>query len=190
MANSNTPFGLRPLRRIDGAAPNYQLNAYKVLESDTTKIGTGDLVKLSSGYVARAAATDTPVLGVFAGCEWYDTTIQRKIFSPQWTGTTSAIAPVTAYVIDDVNTVFEIKSSGTVITVADIGKTAKIATATDPSASGISTEKLDQTSLATNQLTYPLKVVGLGKGQENDNTASYNTVEVVLNATVLKAGVA
>lgn len=191
MANANAPFGLRPVRRLDGAAPTFQTNEYQVLYSDTTKIGTGDLVKLNSGYVARAAATDTPVLGIFAGCEYYDTAIAKKVFSPQWTGSSTAIAPVTCFVYDDVNIVYEIQSSGNAITIADIGKTGKISTATDPNAySGISTEKLDETSLAANQLGYPLKVMGMGRRVDNDNALSYNTVEVILNATNAKAGVA
>ncbi len=197
MSNTLAPFGLRPVRRLDGAAPNYQTNNYLISTSQTHKIGTGDLVKSDAtyaGYVDYAAATDTPVLGVFAGCEWYDTSVAKKIFSTQWTGTTTAIAPITCYVYDDVNIVYEIQSSnGGPVTQSQIRQNAKIGTV-GPGApnttNGISTEYLDFATVATAQATYPLKVIGLSQKVGNDNTSVYNLVEVVLNATNFKSGVA
>ena len=197
MANTNAPFGLRPVRRLDGAAPTYQTNPYQIITTQTHKIGTGDLVKYdgsNAGYIDYAAATDTPVLGVFAGCEWYDTSQQKKIFSPQWTGVSTAVAPITAYVYDDVSIVFEIQSgNGGPVTIAGLRQNAKIS-ATGVGApnttTGISTEFLDFATLATNQATYPLKIIGLSQKYGNDNTSQYNLVEVVLNATNYKSGVA
>ena len=197
MANSNAPFGLRPVRRLDGAAPNYQTNPYQINTANTNKIGTGDLVKFSSsnnGYIDIAGATDTPVLGVFSGCEWYDTGLQKKVFSPQWTGTTTAVAPITAYVYDDYNIVYQIQSgAGGPVTIANVRANAKIS-ATGVGApnatTGISTEFLDVASIATNQATYPLKIVALSTTIGNDNTSAFNLVEVILNSTNYKSGVA
>lgn len=194
MANSNAPFGLRPVRRIDGAAPNYQTNQYQISTANTNKIGCGDLVIFDgshAGYIDVATATSTPVLGVLSSCEWYDTAFKQKIFSPWWTGTTTAVAPVYAYVYDDYNIVYEIQADAGPVTIADVRKTAKIATVTAPnSTTGISTEVLSVASLATNQSGYPMKVVGLSQRVGNDNASQYNVVEVILNATNYKAGVA
>lgn len=195
MANANAPFGLRPLRRLDGAMPNYQTNNYQINIANTNKIGCGDIVKFSSGnagFIDIAAATDTPVLGVLSSCDWYDTAIKQQVFSPWWYGSTTAVAPINAYVYDDVNIVFEIQSNASgPVTQANVKSNAKIATVTAPNATtGISTEVLDAATIVTNQATYPLKIVQLGQRVGNDNTSIYNVVEVILNNTYFKVGVA
>ena len=64
MANMKAPLGFSPFRNkgmIGGA-----FNNYPVLYSDTSLIGIGDIVRLSSGYVTKAGPTHTP-LGVWQG---------------------------------------------------------------------------------------------------------------------------
>jgi len=197
MANSNAPFGLRPVRRLDGAAPNYQTNNYLISTSQTHKIGTGDLVKTDgsyAGYVDYAAATDTPVLGVFAGAEWYDTAVAKKLYMTQWTGSTTAVSPITCYVYDDPMIVFEVQSgNGGPVTQANVRQNGKISATgvgSPNSTSGISTEFLDYATIAGGQSTYPLKVIGLSQKVGNDNTSAYNIVEVTLNSTTFHVGVA
>ena len=198
MSNPNAPFGFRPVRRLDGAAPTYQTNKYLISTANTTGIGTGDVVKFdgtNAGYIALALTTDAPVLGIFAGCEWFDTSQAKKIFQTQWTGVTTVASgtTITAYVYDDVQIVFEAQSkggSGAVVAQSALRQNAKFGTGTPNSVTGISTETLDETTLATNQATYPFKVVGLSQKVGNDNTSQYNVIEVVLNNTNYKAGVA
>jgi hypothetical protein len=199
MSNPNAPFGFRPVRRLDGAMPNYQTNRYLISLSNTNRIATGDVVKYdgtNAGYIDKAATTDTPVLGIFAGCEWFDSSQQKKIFSPQWTGTTSVVAGslIQAYVYDDVQIVFEVQSgSGTVVPQSAARQNAKYsgsAGGVSPFVTGISVETLDDANIATNQATYPFKIVELSQKVGNDNTSGYNIVEVVLNATNYKSGVA
>ena len=187
MSNTQGPFGLRPVRNLSGAAPTYQTSVYLILSSYGSKIGTGDVVKLVSGYIQIAATTDHPILGVFMGCEYYDTYLQKKVFTPQWVAPTTATSPVTAYVIDDTNVIFEAQSSGSAITQANIGSTVKFTGNGAPnSLSGISTLAIDQTTLGSTA-TFPLMVTGLGLKYGNDNTSSYNTVEVKLNDQALQA---
>ena len=192
MSNTNAPFGLRPVRRLDGAAPTYQTNPYQVATTYTTPIGTGDLVYNSAGYIQQAAATTTPILGVFAGCNWYDSSQLKKIFSPQWTGVSTAVAPITAYVYDDPNMVYEIQSgNGGPVTQAQVLENAKIGTVAAPNTTtGISTSYLDFNTIATGQSTYSMKIVGLSQKIGNDNTSQYNLVEVTLNASNYHTGVA
>ena len=192
MENSNTPFGLRPLRRLDGAAPNYQMNAYRIAYNNSNSIGVGDLVKmLSTGYIDVAGAADNPCLGVFAGCEYYDNIVKRKIFNPAWLAPSLAsTAEVTAYVYTDTSLVFEVQSKTGPVTITNIGQTAKISGNGAPNTStGISTLVLDDATLGDTTATYPLMVVGLSGKIGNDNTSAYNIVEVVLNDTLFKQGV-
>lgn len=199
MANPNAPFGFRPVRRLDGAMPNYQTNRYLISLSNTNRIATGDVVKYdgtNAGYVDKAGATDTPILGIFAGCEWFDSSQNKKIFSPQWTGTTSVVTGtlIQAYVYDDVQIVFEVQSgSGTVVPQSACRQNAKYsgsAGGASPFVIGLSVETLDDANVATNQATYPFKIVELSQKVGNDNTVGYNIVEVVINASNYKTGVA
>ena len=79
------------------------------------------------------------------------------------------------------------------MTIANVRANAKIS-ATGVGApnatTGISTEFLDVASIATNQATYPLKIVALSTTIGNDNTSAFNLVEVILNSTNYKSGVA
>ena len=192
MANSNAPFGLRPVRRLDGAAANYQAQAFQIAYGNSNSIGTGDLVKLlTTGYIDVAGAADTPCLGVFVGCEYYDHIQKKKVFMPAWLAPTLlSTTVVTAYVIVDTQMIFEVQSSAANVTVASIGSTAKITGNGNPNtSSGMSILALDSGTLADTTATYPIMVVGLSNKVGNDNASTFNTVEVVLNATNFKAGV-
>ena len=55
MANTNSPFGLRPLRNLDSTV--LTLTAYTIAAAYSTPIGQGDPVQMS-GTVAQALAED------------------------------------------------------------------------------------------------------------------------------------
>lgn len=192
MPNSNAPFGMRPVRRLDGTPYNGQVQEFRIAYNNTNKIGSGDLVKmLTSGYIDYAGDNDaTGILGVFAGCEYYDDTQGKKVFMPAWLAPTLAsTAVVKAYVIVDTELIFEIQSnSSTAIGISSLGSTAKITGAGNPdTASGNSKMALDASSLGTTA-TYPLLLVGFSKNVGDDPTSGYNVVEVVLNNTLFKSG--
>lgn len=192
MANNNAPFGLRPVRRLDGAAPNYQAQKFKIVYNNSNSIGTGDLVKMgTTGYIDVAAATDNPCLGVFCGCEYYDNVAQKKVFYPSWKAPTLAsTAVVDAFVIVDTQMIFEVQCETGPVTIASVGHTSKISNNGAPNSySGISTLTLDDTSVDDTTATYPLMICGLSERPENDNASAYNIVEVVLNDTLFKQGV-
>lgn len=188
MANTNAPFGMRPLRNVFGSVPTYQQTAYQIVWNNANTFGTGDIVKLSAGYVDVAGTTDHPVLGVFVGCEYYDPNQNKILFMPQWRAPVlnSTLTP-TAYVIDDPNVVFEVQSSGAAVTIANIGSTAKFTGNGAPNAlTGVSTLALDAANIGSTT-TYPLMILGPSQKIGVDNTSSYNTVEVKLNDQALVA---
>lgn len=192
MANTNAPFGFRPSRRYDGAAPNYTFTYYQILSSYSTTIGTGDVVKITNtgvtgpyAAVQLAAASDTSILGVFFGCEYYDTAQQKLLFMPQWTGPSTAAGTVVAKVIDDPNMIFEVQASGAAITAASVGLNAKFTGNGAPnSLTGISTAALDSANVAVTA-TFPFRIVSLSQYGQNDNTSSYNIVEVKMNTSIM-----
>lgn len=191
MTNVLAPFGLRAVRKIDGTPPNYAVNQYNILYSDTTQIGKGDLVKSTgTGYIAKAVynSTSHDLLGVFDGCEYYDTALARPVFSPFWTGSATALSgSVVGYVITDLDLIFQVQSNGAAaVPIADIGTNATFVAAPVVNATtGQSTLALNADTTATTS-TFPMRIVGVvASGPTpngvNDASSQYNVVEVILN---------
>ncbi len=191
MSNSNAPFGLRAVRKIDGTPPNYAPIQRNILYSDTTKIFKGDLVKDGgAGFISKAVydSTSHDMLGVFDGCEYYDQSLARPVFSPYWTGTSSALSgSVVGYVITDLDLIFEVQSTGAAaVPITDIGTNATfVAAPAGNTTTGISTLALNADTTATTS-TFPMRITGLSSRVNNDNASQYNIVEVILNDQTFK----
>lgn len=190
MANTQAPWGFRPVRRVDAADWSTALETRQISSANTTAIGFGDAVKaLTTGFITRATSADNAladpgIYGVFLGCEYYDTALAKKIWSPWWTGVTTALAgSVLARVIPDPRVVFEVQVGGSTSTgcvLADIGQNIGIGDGAVNTLSGFSAQFADQTTLQTT-ITLPFRVVNLSQKVGNDITAAYDTIEVVLN---------
>lgn len=180
MANSNSPFGFSASRRLDGAAPNYQVRAYPILSTNTAVMARGDVVKIGGGYINEAATTDNPIFGIFDGCSYYDTVIKQKVWAESWAASSSALAgSVTAHVIEDTKQIFEVQASGANIPATVVGLNANFVVGT-PTIAGYSTQALDSASTSTTN-TLPFRIVGIAQKAGTDSTGSFNIVEVVLN---------
>lgn len=191
MSNTAAPFGLRPVRKIDGTPPNYAVQQRQILYSDTTAIFKGDLVKEGgAGYITKALfnSSSHDLLGVMDGCEYYDTSLARPVFSPYWTGVSTALTgSVVGYVINDLDLIFEVQSAGAAaVPLSDIGTNATFVAAPAGNATtGISTLALNADTTATTS-TFPMRIVGLSQRVNNDNASANNIVEVILNDQTFK----
>jgi hypothetical protein len=190
MANTFAPWGARPVRRIDGASPTYQLNHYQLAYNNGNVISRGDVVKLlSSGYIDLLAPGSTAPYGVFFGCEYIDPNLGRKVWNNQWNAVTglASTAIVDCYIIEDRRVIFEIQTSVSSAAVAQsaVGNNAQFAAGT---ASGLPYGQSGAyiNAIATTN-THPWRVVGLSQKIGNDNTSAFNTIECVLNAPQLDA---
>jgi hypothetical protein len=107
MANINEKFGLRPYRSINGAPWNNAQNRYTVANNLSTAIFQGDPVKpTTAGNVTLARSnTSDRIVGVFNGVFYNDPTTQKPTFRNNYPGSIAA-AGITAFVVDDPNTVF------------------------------------------------------------------------------------
>lgn len=186
MSNTQAPYGFRATRRIDGAAPNYaMMPARLVAQAATFVIGAGDIASsLTTGYISLCASTATQAHGIFQGCQYYDTNFQQWQFRNYLPGTQTSNADITAFTISDVKQVFEAQSNGAAITTPQIQLNCTWITASNGAPntySGISTAAIDPASVSTTN-TLQFRIVGLGQSVGNDNTSSFNTVEVILNA--------
>lgn len=187
MANNNAPFGFKPTRNLIASTSNFAQNTYEIASSNTHTIGFGDPVKLlATGYIDISLTTDTAILGIFLGCQYYNTATGRQEYPDQWTGVTTTSGQIFARVCDDYNAVFTVQNSAsTAITIADVGANINFTAAGTPNTySGISIAAVDQTTLGTTA-TLPFRIVALSTFAGNDNTTGYNWVEVKLNSSNL-----
>ena len=175
MANLDAPAGARPYRHLSGGV--IRASEYKIASGTNSNIFTGDIVKLlGTGYIDVAAATDTPVLGVFAGVKYTasDGEVVYKKYFPTGT-TTLGSADVTAYVYDDPNITFRIQSAGSA-DFADIGNLADHVAGTGSTTTGQSGHEISGTT-GTGTATFRI----LRLIDDPDNSAGTNgEFEVVI----------
>jgi hypothetical protein len=125
MANTFAPFGFRAFGAQEGASPTAGLTRRYLATSDTNLYFTGDVVTLSSGQGAGVgfltlptsgvAIGNTPILGVFAGCEYYNPSVGRVVWSSFFPGSQGSSAIVTAYVYEDPNQLFLVQCTTTAV---------------------------------------------------------------------------
>lgn len=181
MANTNKPFGLRPLGNLSATGAQKQYG-YLIASGYGTAIYQGDLVVVYDGYIIKYdASTHAAPTGVFNGCQYNDPTRTDK---PTWKNyypgsVTPNIGSIVCEVQDDPNQLFVVQADGSV-TQANIGKNADpTASTTGSTYSGISNGSLGSASIAkTAALTF--KIVGL-YDTPNNAFGTYAQVVVKLN---------
>jgi hypothetical protein len=195
MANPTAGFGLRPVRRLDGSAPTFQLEERSIIYNEGGSIFTGDLVQADAGgYLQPYTAGDAVIAGVFWGCKYLNPSTGRMEPFAAWLAPVlPSTSLVKGYVIADDALVFEIRTAlGTAAptTIVDIGANFEVTMATGDTPTGQSRMTAINTPAAT--ATFPLKMVGLSKRISsgfNDPTLVNNIIEVKLN-TLFWAGTA
>lgn len=103
MATTSQAYGLIPVYHASGQSRGTK---YTILSTYAANIFKGDLVKVGTNGTIEIGDGTTPALGVFAGCEYTDST-GKPTESAYWpTGTTAT--NIVAYVYDDQNTMYRI----------------------------------------------------------------------------------
>jgi len=198
MSNTFAPFGFSQVGGNAGAAPNFEQAAYPILYSDSTKIFTGDPVKLgSNGYItAWTAGTGVSQLfGVFAGCEYLSTSQSRIVWSPYWPGSdvaAGAQSSIVGYVVPIAPTtsgrfLVQTGNSSTTAVAVDqgyVGQNSDVAMGTGNTLNGRSGAYLDINTFGTTS-TLPFRIIGLyqGVGNGSDATTANNWVIVAANTS-------
>lgn len=190
MANTNAPFGFMPMGNRGGSSA-FHVTTRKIKSDYSTAIYKGDPVEvLSTGYIARGAAGETGhlTLGIFLGCKYLSTAFGYMKWSPYYPGSDAA-ADVEAFICDDPNAMFLVQSSGTAITMADLGQNIDYTLGTGSTRTGLSGASVDQSTLNTTA-TLPFRVVDIvgGVGDGFDSSSSYNRVIVAWNDQFYRAG--
>ena len=205
MSNTFAPFGFSQVAGNAGAAPNFEQAAYPILYSDSTKIFTGDPVKLgSNGYITAWTASTgvSQLFGVFGGCEYLSTSQSRIVWSPYWPGSdvaAGAQSSIVGYVVPIAPTTsgrFLVQTSNSNTTASPatqtfIGQNCDVAYGTGNGTSsngntlnGRSTAYLDLYGAGTSAYL-PFRIIGLyqGVGNGSDATSANNWVIVAANTS-------
>ena len=175
MANTFSPFGFRQFGTLEGNSPTFGLTRRALASSDTNLYFTGDVVALSTGALApfgyitlptTGVSPSTPILGVFAGCEYYSPAVGRVVWSSFFPGNVGSSAPANAYIIEGEDNLFLVQGTttatlGTTNIGMNIGFTSSETLAPQKSGNqttGISNIALNSTSVSNNS-SLPFRIV-------------------------------
>ena len=190
MANINEKFGLRPYRSINGAPWNNAQNRYTVANNLSTAIFQGDPVKpTTAGNVTLARSnTSDRIIGVFNGVFYNDPTTQKPTFRNNYPGSI-AVAGITAFVVDDPNTVYLVDANAA-FTRADLFKNYSLTNVSGNTLTGISEKQLavNTSGLAT---TFAVQAIYIQEGAtDSDTSTSGVNVLVRINNHFFRSGTA
>jgi hypothetical protein len=194
MASTATPYGLKPVKRLDGMPYAGATTQYLIDPAgEATNLFTGQVVILGAdGYVALATATGADLttnnlggntigaLGVFMGCEYVNAQGQliHAMYYPANYAAPTGTA-IKAFVVDDPFVLFQAQLSGAgaqTIIGTNTTFTAVQSTSTGSTRTGLSTSSLDATVVATAR---PFRIVA----HVSDPADAFPDVLVAFTAT-------
>jgi hypothetical protein len=190
MANVNEKFGLKPYRSLNGAPWNNAQNRYTIANNLSTAIFQGDPVKpTTAGNVTLARSnTSDRIVGVFNGVFYNDPSTQKPTFRNSYPGSIAA-AGITAFVIDDPNTIFVVDANAA-FTRADLFKNYSLTNVTGNTLTGISEKQL---AVGTSGLTttFAVQAIDIQEGpSDSDTSAAGVNVLVRINNHFYRSGTA
>lgn len=163
MATTAAPYGLKPVKRVDGMPYSGATEAFLIDPAgEATNIFNGQVVIIGAdGYIAISTATGADAttnnlggngvgaIGVFVGCEYINA--QGQLIHSQYypSGTTGV---VTAYVVTDPNVVFQGQLDGSgaqTVLGTNTFFAAVQSTSTGSTRTGNSTSALESTVVTT-----------------------------------------
>lgn len=182
----SAPYGLVPVRMVDGSPYNGAVRAYKIESGNSDVIFNGDVVDLGvDGYIDREAFdSDMDYVGVFVGCSYTDP-VYGLTFRNYYPGNIVA-GDITAYVVDSANVLFKaavVDNSGDMSYVTQASLQSNIggkegASANGSTTTGKSNAGVDSSTDAATA-TLPFRIVGLV--EETKTTDGYVEVLVKFN---------
>ena len=193
MANTDSPFGMRPHNKL-GSTPNGNgLTPYKVqipgVAGSSSSIFQGDLViPLTNGLVDVSAADggSVAILGVMAGCQYTDLN-GKPVFDNNYPGTSSLKSgtEATVFVYDDPFQVYEIQCDASLTNLATatalIHSNAEGTGFGSENANGISAGEISVASAGATTATVNFRIIGFKDVEGIDYTSAGVVALVKLN---------
>lgn len=189
MANVDAYTGFQPIGHFGGGLVRTEM--FKIASGYSSNIFTGDPVILTAGRVEVAAASSTTLIGVFAGCEFLDSSgVPGGRWSPYWPASTTTTGSVaaTAYIWADPMIVFRCQSDTTTayVETTHLGTFVDlIATHAGSTTTGLSGMEADLSAVGDAQM------VVLGLVDEVGNAAGVNAkLRVMFRRNIFKLSAA
>ena len=183
MSATSAPFGFRAAYNPSGTI---RPRKYAITGGYATTIFSGNTVALEgTGGTIIAGGTTGDLLGIFVGCEYTDATGKPTV-SNFWPASQTILAgtTVTAWVIDDYTTVFEVQAVGSV-TQANIGEEANTTAASGNTLTGLGTTTLAAPN-GTTQSQW--RIIGFGQQVDNLPGDAFTIVQVTLAQSQIAYG--
>lgn len=173
MSTTSAPFGFRPAYNPIGLE---RATKYAIASAYNTQISKGQPVILNTNGTVTAGTAAADLLGIFAGCEYVDSTGKPNV-STFWPASTTVFAGTTpvAWVYDDPNDVFEVQSDGSIAQTA-VGDQADVSNAASAT-NGLSTATLSAT-LAGVGVQAQFRIRGFGQAVDNTPGDTFTVVQV------------
>ena len=187
MANTNKPFGMRPLGNLSATGAQKQYG-YLIKEDYGTNIFQGDLVRIVGGYIERVSANTQSSVGVFNGCFYDDPVTGKPTWSNKFISNAAFTEDIQADIIDDPSQLFLIQADSTAIAQTDIGKNVYVAYGSGSATTGQSAMTTSGAPANTAGLT--LKIIGLYADPGNEFGAYAQLVVKINNHSYSSGGVA
>lgn len=146
MANSTAAFGFRPLGKLGGNPAAGGQDQYTIVDNYSSSIFQGDLVKLNvtGGVIVVDTSALTSIFGVFNGCLIEsDPSTKKPKFVNFYSQTNITTGEIQAFVINDPNQLYLVKSTGTALGTTAVGVTFKQVYNAGSTNNGISGAYLD-----------------------------------------------
>jgi hypothetical protein len=191
MPSTLAPFGLRPIRHINGGAA-VQIETATIASGYASTIYQHAPVKMGTDGTLQLAANGERFVGVFLGVEYVDSDNNRRVTN-KWTASTTLQSGTTAKAMftRDPGIIYEIQADGNDLALTSVGNCADfVATGANGyddgnATTGLSEASLDASTAATTMAQ--LQIVGIGKRPDNSIDDEYPVVEVIISEHQLTA---
>ena len=174
MANTDTPFGFKPVKHLNGSPWNGKANVYYIPSTDNTAVFVGDAVKgagaadTTGKYPTVTQATaGAAVIGVVIGFGDNPYTMTHPD-TPNRSYRPAATA-MYAFVVDDPQVIFEVQedSDANSITAAMVGLSTNFVVGSGSTVTGKSAMELDSSDTATDTAGN-CRILRLANREDND----------------------
>lgn len=181
MANSNTPFGLRPIRHINGEPYSGAATRYYVPASDSTALYIGDPVIIAGSADADGVATVTKATAA-GGAYMLGPVVSVEPITRDSTTYREASTARYVWVADNPDLVFLVQEDGVggALAAADVGLNADWIAGSGSTVTGLSGAMLDTSTKATTN-TLQLRIQGFAQSVDNEVGSANAKVLVTIN---------
>ena len=186
MASTASPYGLKPVNRVDGLPYAGETRQFLITPAGyASNLFYGQVVKIhTDGYINLVTETGgtgdafpAGTIGVFVGCSYVNTQGQT-VFSQYYP---SGAANATAFVVDDDRAVFQVQADGSVGQ-TKLGQNVFFAAAQSGSTGSTQSGNSNSAVSATSQAgTAAFRIVGFAQGPSQAVGDAYTDILVKFN---------